>query len=561
MKKFLSLLLALAMILAFGACGTEPAEGSTPPDDGAAASDSPSNETPGNSTIDELNLATSDQTPNTTKSDETLTVVLASEPNSLITEDGSTNQGSFILNFLTDSFVNYDTVTHETSGALFEDWEWVDDTHLRAFIRQGVICYDGTEFNADDALWAIKHNAEKSANSYGAWFNVDNCVKEDEYTVVLEFLSPDPGLINALSEEGCVVIDQSSYEANGGDDGNRTNPLFGTGPYKFVEWVPGQYVLIERNEDYWDDSYVGYYKYIKFTFVSDTATRIMAVQSGDADIALDISIGQAIEFAGTAGVDMYAVDAEQSVGIWMNLDNPDSPLANRLVREAIRYAIDIEAVNQVFSGGYASLQPYLIKTTSPYFTDPTDGAGYPEPDIEKAKQLLEEAGYPGGGFTLRAPIQAEHEDLMTAVQAMLAEIGITVEITIPDTGTLVPALISGDYDLCAARHQSLSYFRAHSYFYCYEPAMSTTYLTGPKIREGTELGEELQGYIDTAYSTLDEDEAAEAIANIQQFMYDNCVIVNICSDLASGVCREGLIGFRTWTKEHIDITRVHPAGT
>jgi len=550
MKKLFAFILVAAMALSLCACGS----GSSP-----APASGGSEGTTSPPPVTSLDLSTSDQAVNEVKSDETLTVVLAGEASTLIGESGSNNQTTHITELLMDTLVQFDTVTGELLPGLMESWEWLDPQTLRAHLRHGVICYDGTEFIAEDVMFSIQKSAEWSSRGYGVYFDIPACVIEDDHTLLLKFVQTDPGLLEALSLENAGMLDKSSFEANGGDEGNRTKPLYGTGPYRFVEWVPGQYILLERNENYWNTEYVAYYKFIKFTFVSDTATRIMAVQSGDADVALDVGLGQAIELRGSPTADLYALDAEQCVGIWMNVGNPDSPLNDIRVREAIRLAIDVEAVNKVFTGGIASIQYHTVKTVSRYYTDPTDGVGYPQVDLERAQALLAEAGYPGGGFTLRAPIQAEHEDLITAVQAMLSQIGINVEITIPDTGTLVTALISGDYDLCVARHESYSYFRSHSQFYVYEPNMNDSYLTGPKVRD-PEMAAELQGYIDTAYSTLDEEVAAEAMANIQKFIYDNCLYVGICSDICSGVCRPDLVGFRVYPHEHVDLRFVHPAG-
>ncbi len=544
-KRILALFLALVSLLALAACGATPAK--DPP-----ASASEPVEADGG--VEELILDTYDQTPNTVKSDETLVVVLSAEPSTLIPEKtGSTFQSGFVQALLCDRLLNYDTINFELEPGLLVDWEWIDPLHLRVEVRKGVTCYDGTEFVAEDVLWSIKNDSEKRARGYGSTFNVDNCVIEDDYHLILEFARQDPGFLYALTDSA-NIIDKSSYEANGGDDGNRTNPRFGTGPYKFVEWIPGQYILLERNENYWDPDLVCYYKYIKFTFVADTATRIMAVQSGDANIALDVSIGQAIEFKDNPEVTFYAIEAEQNIGIGLNVsEKRGSPLQDRRVREAVRYAIDTAALNQVFSCGYASIQHFVIKSNSVYYTDPTDGAGVPEVDLEKAKELLAEAGYPGGGFKLVTAIRPDVEDLATAVQAMLAQIGIELEILLPDTGTLVPILTQGNYDLSISRVPSLAYFRTWDYFSMFSPRENDTYRNGPKADD-----DYLQSLVDVAIQSLDEDEVREATAAYQKHIYDQIYHIGVCSDICCGVCTKGLIGFRVSTRELVDIRRVHP---
>lgn len=205
--------------------------------------------------------------PNTEKSDETLTVVLGGEPASLLVESTAGAMSTPIRMLVGDRLLDYDKETGEFTGMLLESWEIVDENHLRGFVRKGVTAYDGTEFNAHDIIYSLQTAAELSPIFLASSLNVENCVAEDDYTVLFETSGTVTSTMGMMATGVNSMLDESSMEACGGVEGARTNPCWGVGKYKFVEWVPGHYVLLERNEDYWDDSYVGYYKNIKFTFL------------------------------------------------------------------------------------------------------------------------------------------------------------------------------------------------------------------------------------------------------------------------------------------------------
>ena len=115
---------------------------------------------------------------------------------------------------------------------------------------------------------------------------------------MIAFNTVAPDFLKMMSWTNFGIVSEDEVNAAGGLEQISTNPLAGSGPYKFKEWKNGQSVTLERNEEnYWDKGTAGMYKEIVFTFTSDAAAREMAVESGDADIAYDLPVSQASTYA------------------------------------------------------------------------------------------------------------------------------------------------------------------------------------------------------------------------------------------------------------------------
>ena len=281
---------------------------------------------------------------NTAKTDETLTIGFGSEPSTLVgTATGNTeNESMMIFSALTDNLVAYNSLTGEIEPQLATAWEWVDDKHCKFTLRDDVTMSDGTPFVADDVVFSVKMWRDQNAtNETGSIFTeCADPVADDEHTVTIEFTSNAPDIIRMLTWTNYGIVSEDEVNAAGGLEEVGKNPLVGSGPYKFVSWTNGQNVVIERNEEYWNQDYAGYYKQIVFTFTSDPAARIMAVQSGDADVAYAIPTAQANTFQGNEAVKVVNYTFDQVNHLWFNMGENAGVTADQKVREAIDKALN-----------------------------------------------------------------------------------------------------------------------------------------------------------------------------------------------------------------------------
>lgn len=554
-SKIIALVLALVMVIGlFAGCGkTEPAAPGAPaaPADPAAPAAPAAPADPGADEPARDLVVSGEVEPNTVRSDETLTVVLSEEPASLLASNKIGTHGLTVTNLLVDMPYNYNQDTGEVEPYLFTAWEWVDDAHtqIKCTVREGVIASDGSVFNADDVYFSLKEYKEMGGSQFIELVDIEKTEVVDEYNIIIGVASGNPTFLESMCNRGTVfMLDESSYLAGGGRD-NTTVPKYGTGKYNFVEWIPGQYILLERNENHWDTKNIPYYKFIKFTFVPDAATRIMNIQSGNADVAVAINVGQATELIGDEKCGVTFVSTQNANRIFLN-SLEGHPTADIKVRQAIRYALNPEMLNMVHSNGVAPIEPYYITSESKYYFDPTNGAGI-EYSPEKAKQLLEEAGY-GDGLVINGLAQAQATGLMTAAQAMLKEVGITLEFITPDVPTYLEKSKAGDFDLIFTETANCGkFFRDKIVFSVIEPGC--VWPGNPQIDDP-----ELLALVKTATGSLNEEEAVEAIYDIVQYVYDDVWVLGLGRTLNAVAHNPGLEGFYAGTGTSIDVSLIRP---
>ncbi len=485
---------------------------------------------------------------NTAKTDETLTIAFASEPSTLVgPATGNTeNESMMIYSALTDNLVAYDHEKGEVVPQLATAWEWVDENHCKFTLRDDVTMSDGTPFVADDVVYSAKMWRDANAtNETGSIFaECADAVADDEHTVTIEFTSNAPDIIRMLTWTNYGIVSEDEVNAAGGLEEVGKNPAVGSGPYKFVSWTNGQNVVLERNEEYWDQDYAGYYKQLVFTFTSDPAARIMAVQSGDADVAYAIPTAQASTFQGNDAVKVVNYTFDQVNHLWFNMGENAGATADVKVREAIDKALDYDAINAVGSAGLTTPSLGYFTEDNPYY-NAVYTAEERARDVEGAKALLEEAGY-GDGLTLRALGLSDIEPIYVVMQANLAEAGITLELDIPDTAQFVQQAAGGDYDLivvgeyAAARFPSIFIFFQNAYTFC---------IGGPKWTT-----DEINAQIHDFIFAEDEAKAKELGKAFEETMKADTIQVNLFPNINSAVINPELKGYNTLERGFLDPT-------
>jgi peptide/nickel transport system substrate-binding protein len=286
-------------------------------------------------------------------------------------------------------------------------------------LRQGVKFHDGSDFNAEAVKWNfdLQINAGKATN----WVSVEAV---DDYTIKITVKVYQNTSLTGLS--GYPIASKAAFDKNG-IDWARENPV-GTGPFVFVEHERGTRVYFEKNENYWDTG-KPYLEGVEFVIIADVTVRNLAFKRGDIHEftasgldAQELYNARYSYHQRTGGTFVLVPDSA----------NPDSPFANLKVRQAVSYAIDRESLAenlgygfarpayQIYPGFEISAIPDLVKT----YYDPA-----------KARQLLTEAGYPDG-FTTSIYSQgyAVPSNWVTAVAAMLTEVGIITTPEFPDSG-------------------------------------------------------------------------------------------------------------------------------
>jgi peptide/nickel transport system substrate-binding protein len=319
----------------------------------------------------------------------------------------------------------------------------------------------------------------------------------------------------------------------------------GSGKYKFKEWVQGQYVTLERNEDYWNPDYTGYFKEIKFTFTQDAASREMAVEAGDAGVAYDIPVAQASTYVNNDKIKTSFYSFGQVYHIWMNMRDSE-PMKDVKVREALDKALDYDAIAAYATGGQGTQALGYLDENVPFYVQSYTKEERTQ-DLDGAKALLEEAGY-GDGLTLTALGTADAEGLYTVMQAQLALVGVTLEINTVDVPTFVQGANGGDYDIILVG-EYLDSRNPSAYVFFDQNSIDTFCIGGPK-----KTSDEIMGAISEIITAENTDAAKEKVSALEEIMKRDTLVLNLCPELKSVITQTDIKGLSTRERGFIDVT-------
>lgn len=319
-------------------------------------------------------------------------------------------------------------------------WTYNDDlTELTLTLRDDVTFSDGTKFDADAAVANLQHQKDTQGPNSSSIASVDTITATDPTTVVLALSTPDPGLLEVLATTIGIMASPNSLTSAD----VATNPV-GSGPYTLVkdETVAGDTYTYQANPNYWDKDLVKYDTIVIKT-MTDATARINAIKSGQVQGApLDLTQN---DEAVAAGLTVQASrDDWSGLMIYDRAGTIVPALGDQRVRQAIAYAIDSDALIAAFRAGHAEATDQIFNTESgAYLADLDDAFPY---DVDKAKQLMAQAGY-GDGFTVTIPDLSSlfGSELFAAVQQQLAAIGITVQLDSLPIPELVQRSLSGQY--------------------------------------------------------------------------------------------------------------------
>ena len=458
----------------------------------------------------------------------------------------TTESGLIIENAISGRLLEYDASTGEISPSLADSYELVDDTHAKFHIREGACYSDGTPVTAADVLYSFGL-AQESANSFTTYMDLANSTAEDDQTVVIAFTEYVPGWEQLFANPAATITSEANVTAAGGAEAAGHNPPIGCGRYVFKEWSSGQYITIERNENYWDDSYTGYYKTIRFTFIPDAAARVLALQSGDADVAQRIAMSDYMALQNNPDAKGIPFSTDRVFSMFFNVQS--DIFSNEKVREAVAHAIDPQAVNALQNMGQGQVVQGWLTPTHPYYKEYYEG-GHPAYDPEQAKALLAEAGYPDG-FDCTMVTQATTQQIATVLQESLRQVGINMEIQTLEQSTYVATMRAGDYD-------------------CYVGATTAGTLSTDNFNQldPAKIGVTIGGFRDdrpevTAMiekaSSSDEATAQAGWDELIDLVYGQYYLVGLCDAIDCYGLAGNLDGLKLGKLNYMDVSYVHPA--
>ena len=373
-----------------------------------------------------------------------LRIALQSDADVLDPDQSRTFVGRIVYASMCDKLVDI-TPDLEIIPQLATSWETSEDgTAITMQLREGVVFHDGTPFNAE----AVAANIERSqtldeSRRKSELKSITSTDVTGEFEIVLNLAGPDATLLAQLADRAGMMVSPTAAAAAGADFG--LNPVC-SGAFSFTERVAQDKIVLTKFDDYWNAGAISFDS-VTFLPIPDTTVRLANLQSGDIDMLERLAATDLTQANGDADI---VVDSAVSLGyqgITFNINNGargDNPWGNdKRLRQALSYAIDREALNQVVFEGAFAPGNQSFPSPSPWYNQsfPLEAR-----DIDKAKALLAEAGFPDGlELEVQVPNSTEPLAVMQVVQAMAAEAGIDIKLTSKEFATLLADLSAGDY--------------------------------------------------------------------------------------------------------------------
>ena len=328
-----------------------------------------------------------------------------------------------------DGLIGLD-VNNNVVPRIAKSWEVSDDNLTWTFhLRDDVYFHSGRHCTAADfqATWERLLDAEnpvRYAKNYGF---VDHTEAVDDYTFKFYLKEPKAFFLTAISHRSSGVLNPEYIEKYGLKLGDTAESVDGTGPFKCTGWIKGEEMRFERFDNYYGDKAAT--KEIVMKIVPEQNSRAIAIETHQADIVDGISPDDAVRLATVPGVKVSLTPGVGCHLFQFNCKSDKAPIADPKVRQAISYAIDRYAICEYLYSG-------LGETPMPNIIAPSV-AGYPGEmivpyDVEKAKALLAEAGYPNGfEMTLMATETYNRgTEMGEIIKEQLEEVGIKANLLV-----------------------------------------------------------------------------------------------------------------------------------
>ena len=333
---------------------------------------------------------------------------------------------------------------------LAESWEVSSDARsTKVNLRKGVQFHNGRELTSDDVKYSLQRaaNPKVAAAQYtgmASWFS--SVETPDKYTAIFHSDQPRPTIFDLL--EFLNICDKDTLE--GPDAKNTAN---GTGPFKFVEWIPGDHVTLAKNPNYWQAG-KPYLDGIEIPILRDQQAMVTQLEAGSLDIA---RLPTLTDFNRLKSDPAYQALQNPMTGAHylagFNLTMP--PFDNKLVRQALCFAVDKKRFVDTILGGVGAPESLPWAATSPAYEAAKNT--YYGLDLDKAKSLLAQAGVSNLEFDYMAnPVNSETAGFGQIYQSDLAKIGVTMNIQNYDGATWL--------DQVNGRKFNGIYFAAGNYF-------------------------------------------------------------------------------------------------
>jgi peptide/nickel transport system substrate-binding protein len=385
-----------------------------------------------------------------------LRIGLAAEPTAMDPHYHNLSPNSSMSSHIFEKLVGQDE-RQRLVPELAESWRAVDATTWEFKLRRNVRFHDGTPFTADDVLFSFERapNVEGSPSSFGIYARGKTFTKVDDHTIHVKTPAPYPLMANDLST--IFIVSKKHGQGAKTPDYNSGKAAIGTGQYRFVEYSPGNRIVVQRNDQYWGQK--APWERVVFRSIKSDPSRVAALLAGDVDMIDEVPATDMARLKKDPKVTISQVVSNRIIYLHLDHYRDDSPfvqgkdgkpikspLRDRRVRHAISKAIDRDAIISRVMEGQAIKAGQLLPDGFFGVSKKLQPVAY---DPNGAKKLLAEAGVPNGfRMTIHSPNDRYPNDakIAEAVGQMLSRIGIDTQVVTMTQGVFFRDASSGAPD-------------------------------------------------------------------------------------------------------------------
>lgn len=364
---------------------------------------------------------------------DTLTIAAPAEAKTLdphLTNDSSSHN---VMKQIYESLVTYND-KQEIVSLLAEKWEVIEGGYGHVFyLKKGVKFHNGEELKADDVVFSFKRACSPIAGAVHAlsmYIDADKIEKVDDYTVIIRTKQPmTTAFLASMNHPWSSILNKKAVEAAGKDYG--MNPV-GTGRFTLKSWAKGDRVNLARFEEYHGEK--AKISNIVIRTLVEAATRTIELESGAIDLALDPPAVDIKRLKENKNLKVTMLPGQRL--FYVGLEVNKAPYDNIKVRQAMNLVANREGIVKAVFKNYAVIANGPVSSAVKY--NKNDTTVPVKRDIEKAKALLKEAGYPNGfsGELLTAD-RTEYMNCATVLQENFRQIGIDMKIKVYEWGTFM----------------------------------------------------------------------------------------------------------------------------
>jgi peptide/nickel transport system substrate-binding protein len=376
---------------------------------------------------------------------QTLRFGLAEDPDVLDPTLARTFVGRIVFAALCDKLFDIDEKLNIVPQ-LATGYEWsADRKALTIKLRRGVTFHDGEKLDAAAVKFNIeRHKNMAGSNRRGELAPVASVDVVDESTARLNLSAPFSPLLAALADRAGMMVSPKAAQAEGDKFGAR--PIC-SGPFRFVERVAQDKIVLERYPDYWNKGEIHLDRVIYLPIV-DATVRLANLRSGQLDIIERMAGSDLPSLKNDSRFKIARITEIGYQGITINVGKSDLSQKNPLgkdarVREAFELALDRDGIVQVAMDGEADVGNQWVAPSNAYYSK---NVPIPKRDVARSKALLAEAGIPNPSFTLVTPTTSDAQKIAQIVQAMVKDAGFDVKIQSTEFATSIDMADKGQFE-------------------------------------------------------------------------------------------------------------------